>query len=174
MLPCPICLLFAPKLFFGSIPVPSLMACCGNTMLDFASSIHASLNCALTFVNQLIPTLAVPKPAKPKSQHVACLELQSYIPYGPEKLPLETDPPLEFINIQHLKWLSTLEFINHRNFDIWQNRQSRQNLLIICFSKKGFVLAKRDKSLVEMPYFEKCPTNHSGIFFCETEKLKKR
>ena len=60
--------MFAPKVF-------SLMACCGNTMLDFASSIHASLNCALTFVNQLIPTLAVPKPAKPKSQHVACLEL---------------------------------------------------------------------------------------------------
>ena len=94
------------------------MACCGNTMLDFASSIHASLNCALTFVNQLIPTLAVPKPAKPKSQHVACLE---YIPYGPEKLSLETDLSLEFINIQQICKMivhSSLEFIIDRNFDI--------------------------------------------------------
>ena len=35
------------------------------------------------------------------------------------------------------------------------------------------MLAKRDKSLVEMPYFEKSPKKHPGIIFCETEKLRK-
>ena len=71
-------LVCSKSFFFGSVPVPSLMACCGNTMLDFASNIHASLNCALTFVNQVIPTLAVPKPAKPQ-QLTCCLFRVTYV-----------------------------------------------------------------------------------------------